>query len=131
MYIITLVIICVFGGATLLLHNELFIKWKPTILYWAFALAFLTSHFFMDKTILQRLLEVNIPLDKSSYNKLSYTWVIFFTLMGFLNLYVIYHYSTDTWVNFKLFGTLGITLVFGFLQGIYIHHEQERENHHE
>jgi len=105
MHLVTLAIIVIFGGATLILQDEMFIKWKPTILNWLFALAFFASHFIGDKTIVQRL---NIG------------WTIFFTVVGFINLYVVYNFDTETWVDFKVFGILGLTLVFVFLQFFFI-----------
>ncbi|MCD6055070.1 MAG: septation protein [Gammaproteobacteria bacterium] len=120
MQLTTLILIAVLGGATLLLHNEIYIKWKPSILNWAFAFFFLASHFIGKKPLIQRLMEKNIILSSSIWIRLNLSWVSFFTLMGFLNLYVIYHFSTDAWVNFKLFGMLGLTLLFIMIQAVYL-----------
>jgi intracellular septation protein len=120
MHIITLVLIVVLGGATLLLHDEWFIKWKPTALNWAFALAFLLSQFIGKKSLIQRMLGNNITLPKSIWLRLNISWVIFFILTGAANLYVAYSFDTDTWVNFKLFGLMGLTIVFVIVQAIYM-----------
>jgi intracellular septation protein len=120
MHLVTLAIVVLLGSTTLLLHNELFIKWKPTVVYWIFALLFLGSHFIGKNTLIHRLLSTKLSLPQSVWQKLNASWAIFFILMGALNVYVLYHFSTDTWVNFKLFGTLGLTLLFVVLQGIYI-----------
>ncbi len=125
MPLITLATILVLGGATLIFRNELFIKWKPTALYWVLALAFLLSQFIGQKPLIQRMLEQNIGLPNRIWQQLNLSWILFFTALGFLNLYIIYHFDTDTWVNFKLFGTLGLTFVFVILQGLYMakHHQ--------
>lgn len=117
---ITLAIIVVLGGATLLLHNELFIKWKPTAIEWAFAIVFLLSQWFGEKTLTQRLMEGNLQLSSALWMRLNMSWVMFFALMGALNLYVIYHFNTNVWVNFKLFGMLGFTVAFVIWQAFYI-----------
>lgn len=117
---ITLAIITVLGGATLLFHNELFIKWKPTAIEWAFALVFLLSQWVGKKPLTQRLLENNMQLPANLWQRLNLSWVAFFALMGLLNVYVLYHFSTNVWVNFKLFGMLGFTVVFVVWQAYYI-----------
>jgi intracellular septation protein len=118
--LVSLALIVVFGGSTLLLHNEMFIKWKPSVLYWVLAVAFLGSQFFSSKTVIQRLMESNITLPQTVWRQLNLSWVVFFSLMGIVNLWVAYHFNTNTWVNFKLFGMLGLTLVFAILQAIYL-----------
>lgn len=107
------VIIVVFGGATLLLHDESFIKWKPTVLYWLFALSLLVSELFFNKNLIRGLMEKQVSLPDAIWRKLSRAWASFFAVLGGINLYVAFHYSTETWVNFKLFGTMG--LMFGFV----------------
>lgn len=119
MQIITLVLISALGGATLLLHNEMFIKWKPTAINWVFALVFLGSHL-SKQTIIQRLMQKNIALPNPIWLRLNLSWVLFFFLTGLANLYVVYHYDTNTWVNFKLFGLLGLTVAFVMLQAVYL-----------
>ena len=118
--LISLVLILLFGGSTLFFHNELFIKWKPTVLYWVLACAALISQYFAKKPLIQRLLETNISLPQTVWFSLNWNWIIFFTLMGGINLWVAYSFTTNTWVNFKLFGFLGITFLFIFIQAIYL-----------
>ena len=108
----TLATICVLGGATLFFQNELFIKWKPTAVYWLLSLGFLTSQFVGQKPLARRMMERSLTLADSQWKKLNLSWVLFFTIMGGLNIFVLTYYDTNTWVNFKLFGTLGLTLVF-------------------
>ncbi len=118
--LITLGTIVILGGATLFFRNELFIKWKPTALYWVLAFALVISQFIGNKPLMQRLLEQNVALPTKIWHQLNLSWALFFAAMGIANLYVVYHFDTDTWVNFKLFGTLGLTLVFIVLQGFYM-----------
>nr|VFJ63448.1 MAG: intracellular septation protein [Candidatus Kentron sp. DK] len=120
MQLITLVLLIVLGGATLLFQDELFIKWKPTAVNWLFALVFWGSGLVGDKTLVQRMMEGNIQLPPVVWSRLNLAWVVFFLVMGFLNLYVIYHFSTEFWVNFKLFGLLGLTLLFVIGQSFYL-----------
>jgi len=118
--LMSLILILLFGGSTLLFHNELFIKWKPTVLYWLLAFAALISQYFAKKPLIQRLLETNITLPRPVWSSLNRNWVIFFTLMGGMNLWIAYSFDTNTWVNFKLFGFLGITFIFILIQAIYL-----------
>jgi len=120
MHLVTLALIVVMGGATLLLHDELFIKWKPTVLNWLFGLTFLASQYFGKKPLVRRMLSEQISLPDPVWNRLNLSWVVFFVAMGFANLYVIYNFDTDTWVNFKLFGMLGLTLIFVVAQALYM-----------
>jgi len=120
-HLITLLLVAVLGGATLYFHNELFIKWKPTVINWLFALAFLGSHFIgQRKPLIQRMVEKAAPLPQLVWAKLSYSWIVFFSLMGAINLYVAYNFDTNTWVNFKLFGSLGLTIAFIIIQSVYL-----------
>jgi len=119
-HLITLGIIVIFGGATLLLQDEMFIKWKPTILNWLLGLGFLGSQFIGEKPIAQRMMGKNIILSASGWSHLNLSWSGFFIAMGFLNLYVVYNFDTDTWVNFKLFGILGLTFAFVIAQAFYL-----------
>jgi intracellular septation protein len=119
MALITMILIIILGGATLCFHNEWFIKWKPTAIDWAFALAFLASHL-SQKPLMQRMLESNMSLPAKIWSTINISWAIFFIVMGLANIYGAYHYDTDTWVNFKLFGMLGCTLVFVIAQSCYI-----------
>lgn len=109
---VSLGIITVFGGATLLLHDETFIKWKPSILYWFFASALLFSRFVLGKNLLRNLLQEKMALPDVIWNNLNLVWSGFLIALGMLNLYVAFNYSTDAWVNFKLFGTTGLMLIF-------------------
>ncbi len=120
LHIITLITVMVLGGLTLFFHNAIFIKWKPSIIYWAFAIALIFSEYFTHKNIIFRLLGDKIALPKKAWKRLNHAWAIFFAGMGFLNVYVVYHYTTDQWVYFKLFGTLGLTFVFAIAQALYM-----------
>lgn len=125
---VSLGIIVVFGGATLLFHNETFIKWKPTALYWAMGASLLLSQWVWRKNLLKVLLGEQIDMPLAVWARLSLLWVVFFAVMGVLNLYVAYHYSTDTWVNFKLFGTLGLTIAFVVGQSLYLARHMKAED---
>ncbi len=116
---LTFAILTVLGSATLFLHNELFIKLKPTALYWIFALSLILSQL-TKTTLLERMLGKNLALAPAIWQRLNIAWALFFLNMGALNIYVLYHYDTQTWVNFKLFGTLILTLIFVLAQGLYI-----------
>lgn len=121
MHLITLGLIVILGGATLLFHDETFIKWKPTLVNWAFAIAFLGSQFIGSKNLLRRLMEEHISVTAEIvWTRLNLAWVLFFITMGLVNLYVAFHFSTDTWVNFKLFGMMGLTFLFVILQSFYL-----------
>jgi intracellular septation protein len=120
MHIITLVIILVLGSATLFMHNPMFIKWKPTAIYWVFAVVFITTHFFTKKTLIEQMLGKKIALPKSVWGKLNLGWAVFFAVLGLINVYVVYNFSTNAWVNFKLFGAMGLTVAFVIVQSFYI-----------
>jgi len=113
-------IIVVFGGATLLLHDESFIKWKPTVLYWLFAVSLTVSDLFLRKNLIRSLMDKQIALPEPVWRKLNLSWAIFFAVLGCLNLYVAFTFSTDTWVDFKLFGTMGLMLVFVIGQSLML-----------
>jgi intracellular septation protein len=119
-HVITFCLLAVLGGATLLFHNTLFIKWKPSVIYWLFAVIMIFSMRKGSKPVLQRLLEDKISLPDRIWRTLNQSWAYYFTGLGLLNVYVLTYYSTDAWVNFKLFGTLGLTLVFTIGQAIYM-----------
>lgn len=120
MQVITFLVIAVLGSATILLHNPLFIKWKPTVINGLFAIIFFGSHFFGQKPFVQYVMENKITLPKREWRRLNMSWITFFIVVGALNLYVAYHFSTEAWVNFKLFGLLGLTLLFAVLQAVYL-----------
>ncbi|MHB9101077.1 MAG: septation protein A [Sulfuricella sp.] len=117
---ISLGVITVFGGATLLLHDETFIKWKPTILYWLFASVLLISQIAFRKNLIKAMLGKQMVLPENIWHRLNLGWAAFFIAVGFVNLYVAFNFSTDTWVNFKLFGILGLMLVFVLGQGLLL-----------
>ena len=116
----SLAIIVVFGGATLLLHDETFIKWKPTVLYWLFGAALLIADAGFRKNLIRAMMEKQMALPDLVWRKLLLSWVGFFAVMGVLNLYVAFNFSTDTWVNFKLFGGMGLMLAFVVLQALML-----------
>lgn len=123
---ISLAIISVFGGATLLLHNETFIKWKPTVLYWLFAVTLTLSALLWRKNLIRAMLGKQVSMPDGAWGKLNAAWAAFFAVMGVVNLYVAYQFSTDTWVNFKLFGSMGLMLVFILAQSVWLsRHMQE------
>lgn len=113
---ISLGLIVVFGGATLLLHNENFIKWKPTVLYWLFSTVLLVASLFFRKNLIKSMMSSQIDAPDSIWGKLLTGWIVFFLFMGAINLFVAFTYSTDFWVNFKLFGGIGLMLLFVFAQ---------------
>jgi len=118
--LVTLVILVIFGGATMVFQNEIFIKWKPSIVNWIFALAFLGSQFVGNKTLIERTMGKSITLPAVIWLRLNISWSLFFIALGLANLYVVYHFDTDTWVNFKLFGMMGLTIAFIIAQAIYM-----------
>lgn len=117
---VSLAIIVLFGGATLIFQDETFIKWKPTVLYWLFGSTLLGSAVLLRKNLIRSLLEEQIKLPEAVWSQLNAAWIAFFTVMGFLNLFVAYSFSTDTWVNFKLFGGMGLMLAFVIAQGMFL-----------
>lgn len=127
MHLVTLGLIVVLGGATLILHDETFIKWKPTIVNWGFALVFFGSHFIGKKSIIRRMMDHAVSMPDMAWNRLSQMWIAFFIFSGIVNLYVAYNFDTDTWVNFKLFGLMGMTLVFLLLQVLYINKQMLKD----
>ena len=119
-------IIVVFGGATLLLRDETFIKWKPTVLYWLFALVLSGAMLGWKRNLIRSLLGQQVRLPDHAWSVLLWSWAGFFAAMGGINLYVAFHYSTDTWVSFKLFGGIGLMVAFVFAQALYLQrHVQE------
>lgn len=116
---IGLALIAVFGGATLILQNETFIKWKPTVLYLAMAAGFLIAYAFKRNPI-EMMMKGQVDLPAHAWVTLLWAWVSFFVIMAVLNIAVAYSFSTEVWVDFKLFGSLGATLVFVVGQGFYM-----------
>ncbi|MGO3345219.1 MAG: septation protein A [Marinomonas sp.] len=120
MHLVSLALVVVLGGATVLFGNSEFIKWKPTIVNGLFALAFLGSQFIGERNIIERMMGEKIELPFKVWRTLNIAWVAFFLLSGAVNLYVAFSFSEEIWVDFKLFGLLGMTIVFIILQGIYL-----------
>lgn len=122
--IVTLVVFVVFGGMTLYFHDPIFVKWKPTIVFWVFGLVFFGSQFIGKKPIIQRMMgsviEEKTTLPSFVWTRLNLAWSAFFTFLGTVNIYIAYTYSTDTWVNFKVYGIMSLLIVFSFLQAIYL-----------
>lgn len=117
---LSLGIITLFGGATLLTHNETFIKWKPTILFWLMAGILAGGQWLLKKNFIRSLMGSQLTLPDDVWQKLMWSWVVFLSGKGGLNLWVAYQYDTDTWVNYKLFGSMGLMLLFVLGQGIYL-----------
>ena len=121
MHLITAVLVLVFGGITLLLGDEEWIKWKVTVVNWLFAVGLLASAYIgQRRTAIERLLGSEIQLPPIVWRRLNAMWITFFIVLGTVNLYVMHTFSTDTWVDFKFYGVLGLTLVFALLQGLYL-----------
>ena len=116
MHLISMFAILLLGGATLLTQDKRFLFWKPTVVYWLLALVFLASQFIGNKLIVQRMMEQAIQLPAWLWKRLHYAWILFFLAMGVLNILIAFNFSEEAWVNFKLFGTLGLTIVFCVLQ---------------
>ncbi|MDR6215184.1 septation protein A [Paracidovorax wautersii] len=117
---VSLGVIVVFGGATLLAHSETFIKWKPTVLYWLMGGALLIAQLVFRKNLIRSLMGAQMTLPDNAWRTLNWSWAGFFAIMGVVNLWVAYTFDTDTWVNFKLFGGLGFMLVFVVAQALYL-----------
>lgn len=120
MHLVALIFLVVLGGATILLRNELFIKWKVSVVNWLFALAFLGSQFIGEKPLAQRLLEKAVSVPAPVWTRLNLAWVGYFLTIGALNLWVALTFSLNTWVNFRMFGILGLTILFVVAQGLVL-----------
>ena len=117
---VSLAVITVFGGMTLFFHNEDFIKWKPTVLYWVMTAVLLGGQWLFKKNLMQKLMGAQMQLPAPVWNTVNYSWAAFFAIMGALNLWVAFHFDLDTWATFKMFGGLGLMVVFIILQAIYL-----------
>ncbi len=122
--VIVLVVLFVFGGMTLYFHDPIFIKWKPTVIFWIIGTVFLLSQFVGAKTLTQRML-AHVLEGKSAvpdyvWKRLNVAWAFFFLLLGAMNVFVAYYFSTDTWVNFKLYGIFSALILFGVAQSIFL-----------
>lgn len=139
MHLISLGLIVVLGGATLVLHNDTFIKWKPTAVDWLFAAAFLGSQWFGAMTLSERMLGKTITVPAPIWRRVNMSWVLFFLVTGVLNLYVAFFYATDLdpktrtdiWVDFKVYGILALTIVFMFAQVLYLSRHIEADSEEE
>ena len=132
MHALSAVLVWIFGTATLLLHNQRFIQWKPTVFYWLAAVAFLGSFWIGQKTIAQRLLQPafeGTELPQRVWRRVNAAWVVFNALMGGLNLLVAFYASERAWVNFKFFGLSSLTFVFGIAQVAWLMRHAPRESH--
>ena len=117
---VSLAIIVVFGGATMLLHDETFIKWKPTALYWLFGITLFVAELVFDKNLIRAMMEKQMALPENLWRAVNFSWALFFLAMGAINLVIAYHFSTDTWVDFKLFGGMGLMVVFIVVQSLWL-----------
>ena len=124
---VSLVLITVFGGATLLLQDKTFIQWKPTVLYWLFAAILAGSIVFRKKNLMRSLLSEQMQLPDAAWDRMNVSWIGFFIFMGIANLAVAFNFSEDTWVNFKLFGGMGLMLAFVLVQGMLLSKYIEEE----
>ncbi|MCH8178361.1 MAG: septation protein A [Proteobacteria bacterium] len=115
-----LVIVVVLGGLTLWFHDERFIKWKPTLIYWMMSAGFLVTEILLGRKMLRQMMGGQIEAPDAVWRSLGWAWVLFFAGMGVLNLYVAFNFATDTWVSFKMWGSLGLTLAFTLAQGVYL-----------
>jgi intracellular septation protein len=117
---ISLGLVTALGSATIYFHSESFIKWKPTVLYWVMGASLLLGQLVFKKNGIKSIMGAQMTLPDSVWKTVNFSWVGFFTLMGFLNLWVAFNFSTSTWVNFKLFGGLGLMLVFVLAQAFFL-----------
>jgi intracellular septation protein len=120
-------IIVVFGGATLALRDETFIKWKPTVLYWLFGAALALAQLLLRRNLIRSMLGAQVQLPEAAWRKLNWSWVAFFAFMGVANLVVAFNFTTDQWVNFKLFGATGLMLLFVVGQALFLARHIEEE----
>ncbi|ANS43253.1 septation protein A [Serratia inhibens] len=127
MTLITFLMVLVFGTLTLVFHNDLFIKWKVTVIYSLFALALLVSQLVLKKPLVQRMLGKELTLPDKVWSNLNLAWAVFFLLCGLANIYVAFWLPQSVWVNFKVFGLTALTLVFTLLSGIYIYRHMPEE----
>ena len=117
---VSLALVVILGGATIWFHSDTFIKWKPSVLYWVMGAGLALSAWVFKKNLLKRLLSEQISLPEPVWGRLNVAWVLFFATMGALNIFIAYNFPTEIWVNFKLFGGLGLMVLFTLGQGWYI-----------
>ncbi|MES9899948.1 MAG: septation protein A [Sedimenticola sp.] len=120
MHLVTLGLLAFFGGLTLFLRDPLFIMWKPTVINWLFGVTFIGSQFIGKRLLVERMMGHAVKLPDTVWKQLNIAWGLFFLAMGGLNLYVAFNFTEETWVNFKLFGMMGLTFLFVILQSLYI-----------
>lgn len=125
--LVSLGLVVVLGGATLFFQNPDFFKWKPTVLYWLFAAVLLLSATLFRKNLIRSMLQGQLRLPDTVWSRINLAWASFFAVIGALNLYVAYHFSEAAWVNFKMFGIMGLMLVFIVGQGFYLSKYIEEE----
>ncbi|MDN2666833.1 septation protein A [Vibrio sp. 14N.309.X.WAT.E.F5] len=128
MQIITFLMVAVFGGMTIFLHDDNFIKWKVTIVYALFAIGLTVSHL-MGKSAIKGMLGKELSLPEAVWGKINWAWTLFFTLCAILNVYVAFNLPLDVWVNFKVFGLLIATFAFTLLTGVYIYKHLPKDQH--
>lgn len=117
---ISFIIIMMFGGATIYFHSETFIKWKPTVLYWCYAAAFILAQFIFKRNLIRLALGEQVKLPEHIWFRLSLAWIAYFLVMGIINLYVAFNFSTSTWANFKLISVVAIMPGFIVLQSLFL-----------
>ena len=125
---VSLALILVLGGLTLVLHDKRFIMWKPTVLYWLLGAGFLISDLAFRKNPIKAMMGKQIELPERLWAKLTFAWSGFFAFMGALNLFVAFNFSEAVWVNFKLFGGMGLMLVFVLAQGMVLSRYIQEKN---
>jgi intracellular septation protein len=124
---VSLGLVTLLGGATIYFHSESFIKWKPTVLYWVMGGTLLVGQLVFGKNGIQSLMGAQMSLPDAVWRKVNYSWIGFFAVMGVLNLWVAFNFPTATWVNFKLFGGLGLMLVFVLAQAVFLNKHVKTE----
>lgn len=128
MALISGVLVLIFGGLTLAIHDKAFIQWKVTVVNWLLAAGFLASRFLGDKLLIERMMGENVQLQRPVWETLNWAWIVFFAALGAINLYVVYNFSEAAWVNFKLFGMLGLTFVFAIAQAVWLSSKMPAED---
>jgi intracellular septation protein len=122
--LVTFAVFAIFGSMTLYFHNPIFVKWKPTIIFWIFSLALLFSQLFLKKTIIQRLMEGALQekghIPNVVWGRLNFFWTICFMILGSINLYIAYNYDNNAWVNFKFYGITAALFVISIFQALYL-----------
>ncbi|MCY0965834.1 septation protein A [Parathalassolituus penaei] len=131
MHLVTLALVVVMGGATVILQDKTFIQWKPTVVNWLFAAGFFGTWLITGKTVLERMMGQNLMLPAKVWVQLNHAWTAYFVVSGVANLLVAYNFSEEIWVNFKLFGLLGLTVLFVLAQSVFLYRHINPDNHEE